>query len=231
MKIFVISIKRFTKRRSLIKKMLKKIDLKYKFFEGVDGRSISAIDKKKYSKDSSFKSIGRDMTLSEIACALSHIKLYEKILRLNIRVTLILEDDVILSPVIKKILNNIRKLPKNWDLINFHTETKQILLENYIYKKYQISKFDKNAKVERCSCYLLNIKGVKKILKHAYPIRMPIDGLVGNLELLKINSYGVLPTLVHSQDVTSMIKSRRSFLLKSQYFSWSKKILEYVFNH
>jgi glycosyl transferase family 25 len=231
MKIFVISIKRFTKRRSLIKQMLKKIDLKYEFFEGVDGRSISAIDIKKYSKDSSFKSIGRDITLSEIACALSHIKLYEKILRLNIRETLILEDDVVLSPIIKKILNNIHKLPKNWDLINFHTETKQILFENYIYKKYQISKFDKNAKVERCSCYLLNIKGVKKILKHVYPIRMPIDGLVGNLELLKINSYGVLPALVYSQDVPSMIKSRRSFLLKSQYFSWSKKILEYIFNH
>ena len=124
------------------------------------------------------------------------------------------------------ILNNIHKLPKNWDLINFHTETKQTLFENYIYKKYQISKFNKNAKVERCSCYLLNIKGVKKILKHIFPIRMPIDGLVGNLELLKINSYGVLPTLVHLQDVPSMCKNRRSFLLKSRYFSWSKKILE-----
>ena len=231
MKVFVISIKRFTKRRSLIKKMLKRIDLKYEFFEGVDGRSISEIDLKKYSKDSSFKEIGRDLTLGEIGCALSHIKLYEKILKLNIKKALILEDDVIVSPFIKKILNNIHKLPKNWDLINFHTETKQMLFGNYIYKKYQIAKFAKNARIERCSCYLLNIRGVKKILKHAYPVRMPADGLAGNLELLRINSYGVLPGLVYLEDCETMIKNSRSFILKSKYFSWSKKILEYIFNH
>lgn len=231
MKVFVINPRSFEKRRFLIKKMLKKISLKYEIFKGVDARSISAIDSEKYSKNSSFKSIGRELTLSELACALSHIKLYEKILRLNIKKCLIMEDDANVSPLIKKIIHNTHKLPKNWDLINFYTETKQIPFGDYIYKKYRVTKFNKNVAVQGCVCYLLNIKGVKKILKYAYPIRFPADGLMGNLKLLGINSYGISPELVSIADVSSTIKNRRSFLLKSKYLSWSKKILEYIFNH
>lgn len=231
MKVFVINIQRFKKRGFLMKKMLKKIDLNYEFFEGVDGRHISSIDLKKYSKDASFKMNGRDLTLSEIACSLSHIKLYEKILSQNIKQALILEDDVIVNISIKGILNKIYKLPKNWELINFHTETKKKPFGNYIYKNYQVAKFDKNLNVERCSCYLINLKGIKKILKYAYPIRTPADGLAGRRSLLGINSYGVYPDIVKGMNIPSMTKNRRSFILRSKYLSWSKKLLEYIFNH
>ena len=44
--------------------------------------------------------------------------------------------------------------------------------------------------------YLITSNGINKLLKYAYPIRMPADYLTGMLQMNHINAYGIEPPCV-----------------------------------
>lgn len=48
----------------------------------------------------------------------------------------------------------------------------------------------------RTTAYLITQEGANKLLKLAYPIRMPADYLTGALQLTGLNAYGVEPPCV-----------------------------------
>lgn len=117
-KILIINLERSKNRRDKINRNLKDLGIKnYEF--------VKAIDYKKLP-DSFFKSIidkekqhwNRDLSKSEIATALSHRKIYRKILNDNLKQNyLILEDDAILYNNILKIINSDFNIPNKVDLI------------------------------------------------------------------------------------------------------------------
>lgn len=48
----------------------------------------------------------------------------------------------------------------------------------------------------RTTAYLITLNGVKKLLNHAYPIRMPSDYLTGAIQLTGVHAYGIEPPCV-----------------------------------
>ena len=80
--IFVITIPTFSERVENMKHRLQGVE--FEFFYGAYGRDI---DTQKY------RDAGSGLTRGQMACALSHIKLYEKMIDENLHNTLILEDD------------------------------------------------------------------------------------------------------------------------------------------
>lgn len=124
------------------------------------------------------------MSNGEIGCCLSHLKVWNKIVKNNIKKTLILEDDPI---IIGKNLNRRLKLimkyvPNNWDII---------LIAFWLHKGDEGKKINKYIhKVKDFAltpCYLISLKGAKKLIK-LLPFDKPVDSWISS-KSNKINIY------------------------------------------
>ena len=78
----------------------------------------------------------KPLTLGEIGCAISHIKVYEHMVENNIKSAIILEDDAIVSQHFKEIVEDtLNKINKNHELIFLITEKlNPIFLRNGLWK-------------------------------------------------------------------------------------------------
>ncbi len=232
MKIFIIHLNRYPERKIEMIKQMKKIKFCYSFFNAIDGLKLTKNELiEKYSRKGSFFHCNRELTLGEIGNALTHVEIYNKIIKEKIKYCLIMEDDIGIKKNFEGILKRLSKLPKDWDVINFSTDIKGVAFSSPLYKNYYLTKFKPKSRINRASCYLINIKAAKKLLKFAFPIRFPSDGLLGNTSLVGIKTYGITPMPIDLLDLPTTLKNRRSFLLKTKYLSWAKKILEYIFRH
>ena len=91
--VFIISLKNDVERRENISRLLANVNIGYEFFDAIDYRSELFQDKKRNVPINSGKVYG-EMTEPEMACTLSHLSVYQKILDNNFKWALILEDDV-----------------------------------------------------------------------------------------------------------------------------------------
>ncbi len=93
--VFVLSLRDCTARRKSISDILEQLQIPFEFIDAVDGRCgldpkhFILIDREAARRD------GRVLTDAEYACALSHINIYERIVRERIPWTLVLEDDAL----------------------------------------------------------------------------------------------------------------------------------------
>lgn len=108
MKAFIINLKESVERRIKMENQLKKLKLKYEFIDAVDGRKMSEQQKKSITQEVNYAFLP-----GEIGCALSHQKIYQRMLDESTDVALILEDDVILNADINEI---IKKIPIKVDV-------------------------------------------------------------------------------------------------------------------
>jgi glycosyl transferase family 25 len=109
----------------------------------------------------------------QIGCAYSHIKLWEKCLKLPYKYFIILEDDTIIPNKFKEKINCIiENSPKIWDIIYLggcyvkgKLVNKQFIKPTSLYGKYNL-----------CThAYIINKKSIPKLLKKMKPIEYPID--------------------------------------------------------
>ncbi|MGE5106602.1 MAG: glycosyltransferase family 25 protein [Sphingobacteriales bacterium] len=116
--IFVITLERATERQEQIKKRLE--GLNFNFFYGVDKLQLNLkqlINENIYDEAEAKRldRYGKGMVLGHVACALSHRKLYEHILRLGYKRALIFEDDVVpLYDNLREINTTLSELPTDW---------------------------------------------------------------------------------------------------------------------
>jgi glycosyl transferase family 25 len=221
-KIFIINLKNEFDRRKHIVNELKKLNLEFEIYFAKKGSELTNKEITLYSQKKAFKNENRDLSLDEISCALSHIKIYKKICESKYKLSLILEDDVVINKDLLNIFKNLNKFPKNWELINFYTDAKKKSIRKKIYKNYQCVRF--NERANRTCSYLIKIKTAEKLLKFALPIRFPADGLTGRNDLTNIHSYGLKPDIIKIKDFPTTIKNRNSLLGKYQLTSWIRKI-------
>ena len=78
--VFVISLNRSMDRRAMVTKQMKHLNIDFEFFEAVDGRSLNDTDIGAVDFTLAKEFCGHDLSMAEVGCALSHIRLYEKII-------------------------------------------------------------------------------------------------------------------------------------------------------
>ena len=151
--------------------------------------------------------------LGEIGCAMSHIMLYEHIVKNNIREAIILEDDAIVSLYFEEIVTAaLNKISSKKEILFLdHGKAKVYPFMKRLPERYRLAKYRSPSKkskrsIIRTTGYLITYEGAKKLLSYAYPIRMPSDFLTGLLQLTNINAYGIEPACVFG-DVDSEIDS------------------------
>lgn len=103
---FVINLKRSPHRRAHMEEQLRALNISHEIVDATDGSTLTEKELESlYNKEASLRHIDQVITKNEIACADSHLRIYERIVNENIPYSLILEDDVTLDPRIKEILS------------------------------------------------------------------------------------------------------------------------------
>jgi len=116
--IFVINLGSATERNKLQKDQLSKLNLEYKI---LDATSVNDISKDTYKKH--YYDWQRPLRNSEVACYFSHKSAWNKVIKSK-KPALILEDDVILSRFLPKLLESLNSI-QNTDLINLENRSRK----------------------------------------------------------------------------------------------------------
>jgi GR25 family glycosyltransferase involved in LPS biosynthesis len=153
MKIYIINLKKHSDRK---KNMINQLEgygiTNFEFIDAVDGDELTDFQIKKECDLKKMKRISRLLTKNEIACALSHQKVYKRIISENDNRAIILEDDTILSDKFKKIANLDESIHKNVDIFFLYNSTSNIdgeKTKTYSYEKIGKRKIQ-NGLVSRC---------------------------------------------------------------------------------
>ena len=176
-------------------------------FSGVDGNKVNVNEENVHPVCKIF------CTNKIIGCGLSHIKLCEKLKNENVKIALILEDDIKTIPNIdlnKEINETIERISKqdsNWDIILLH---KQGFCKEY-----------KKINGDVCgsaAAYLISDKGMEKFSNLMLTYH---NDFIRNTK--KFNSY-VGPTLFHSYEDESNITLLNNIMIKDKsFYFWSQQ--------
>lgn len=224
MKVYVINLKRRLDRKEKIKSQFENFSFtNYEFIEAVDGSSQSEeFIESVYDKNTS-KNIVRELTRSEIGCALSHIKAYDLILKSKEQGALIIEDDITIT---KDLINYANQPVFNTDidclLLSYHSsnitkkkdqsykyEIMDILDDKkqsriyfkkkfVTYNNYTYFEFDQQSLrvdfIFGTYCYYISKSGCNKFKKYNTPVKVSAD-MIWNL--FDVNAYGLRPVLIN----------------------------------
>lgn len=100
MKIFVINLAHREDRRDYIRDHFATQSLDYEFFPAVYGKELPADELAASTSRERARELGesRELTLAEVGCSLSHIRIYQRMQDEMLPYACVLEDDAILSP-------------------------------------------------------------------------------------------------------------------------------------
>jgi GR25 family glycosyltransferase involved in LPS biosynthesis len=136
-----------------------------------------------------FRTKHYQLTKGAIGCYLSHVKIWENILKTKSENCLIFEDDAqVPHDILDKINTEMQFIPNDWDIVLF----------GYICKKCM--KYEKYMEVDRfmlTHCYMIKKSAIIKIMNSntLFPITQQIDSLMSELSSL-INIYSTKDKIV-----------------------------------
>jgi glycosyl transferase family 25 len=124
MQTYVINMANATKRMEHMSAMLREMGIAYERFD--------ALDPERAARHPLFSQIrplrvNRSWVSGEVACLLSHYELWRLIAEGLHRYGLILEDDVLLHPGLREIIDGTWPLPKDADLVKIETDAQSIV--------------------------------------------------------------------------------------------------------
>lgn len=203
MRTFVISLLSAVERREKIKKQLDDLGIPFEFVDAVKG--VDFYDNPEYfNRTASMKYEKRLMNPGEIGCALSHQKIYRKMIEEDLPYVLIFEDDAVLSPDIVKVLPELEKNIKPNQLITMAkcdlTLKKQDIPLTEIYnlsKPYMV----KYGSMAQTPGYLITKEAAAKILEINFPVYIPADSWGRYRKIIDFRGVTPTQTLVH-QDMS-----------------------------
>ena len=208
--IVVISLERAPVRRREMAAQLERLGLPYEFLPAVDGSQIPAERLNlAYSPTGAFMRMGRHLHRNEIGCALSHMDVWERMVREQIPEMLVLEDDVILAPDVPALLaardqwspDDARVVYLAHDMAE-PRKLASIKLPNGLERN--LCTFD--GPVMRSAAYLIRTPAARALLPNGKPLTMPLDDLLGRAEFTGGGIYGIVPNAVMwNDDHPSMI--------------------------
>ena len=237
MKVFVISLKRSPERRRYIEKQLDDLNIKFEFFDAVDGRAEPPhplFENYNYAKRLWLTS-GRMPSKGELGVYGSHYLLWLKSIELNEPI-IIFEDDAAIEPIFFDYIPLVEEKINRYGFLRLESKNDKgdtILKESG--ENYRISFLTDNFGGLRC--YAISPIAAKKLVKNSESWCMPVDNYVGSLYLHDMPSYIFSPALVENPqefDTTIQLgeEKRAKWYRKPtrELYSLYRKIKMYQFN-
>lgn len=200
-KIYLMNLKRRPDRLNNFLEKYRQSDMRKELivkFDAIDGSKLDidsvplselAIAELKQLQTVGFRTKHYQLTKGAIGCYLSHVKIWEHILKNKEENILIFEDDADVPFDLKKRINEqIQFIPNDWDIVLFGYDcTKCMKYENY-------------SEVERfmlTHCYMIKKSAIIKIMNTntLFPITQQIDAYLSELSSI-INIYTVKEKIV-----------------------------------
>lgn len=196
--VFIISLTRSADRRAMVERQMSHLGINFEFFDAVDGKSLPSDRLAKVDFNLARETCGHDLSLGEVGCAMSHINIYEVMVEREIPRCVILEDDIYVHMHFKAIVNEVTNKNSSDIVFLHHGKAKHFPIYSSLPEGYRLAKYltpSKNSKrgIISTGGYILTLAGAHKLLKIAYPIRMPADYLTGRLQWNKLSAAGVEP--------------------------------------
>lgn len=140
-------------------------------------------------KTTGFRTKHYQLTMGAIGCYLSHVKVWEHILKHDNDVVLVLEDDAKLPEnFLSEVNENVKYIPNDWDII----------LLGYLCKKcYEFQKYKEVERFQLTHAYLIKKTAIVKMMNSntLFPITQQIDALMSELSSI-INIYSLKNKIV-----------------------------------
>ncbi|MGB0919685.1 MAG: glycosyltransferase family 25 protein [Alphaproteobacteria bacterium] len=179
---FVISLPEATERQAYIREHLGALGLPFEFFEAVDGRGFDVPNHPAYDATRRRRWFGRDLKPGELGCFLSHRGIYEKMVRDDIPMAFIVEDDVILQDTTFALLADLQRVKTSFDIVRFlgtpkHHTARQKILEELPTKPYTLNRL--YGMPGGAYAYVITQGGARKMLSAMDRTAFPIDTLMG----------------------------------------------------
>lgn len=206
MKIFYINIDSRDDKKKFMESQFEKLDIK--------AERISAVTPANTDITRIRKKFNSNLSDKEIACSLSHIKIWKKIIKSKKSYALILEDDVILSENLHNILNSLDKKIhelhlKKIDLLRLETRLEKIYQSKPLLRITQdysiVSSFSNQI---GAAAYIVSLEFCKKFIAYKNIYAKPIDlFLFYNDSLVRKlnNNYQLKPALATNHKSYSII--------------------------
>ncbi len=173
MKNIVISLKTATARREHIVQEFGKKKIGFEFFDALmPDLARPLAEKMQLNIQEDFLSPG------ELACFMSHVSIWQKMLDEHIPHLAIFEDDVYLGNAAAELLNNVGWINPNWDIIKTEAFADQVFLGNAQSEiangmRHIVQLTGKNLGT---AGYILSLEGAQKYLEYVKKIQLiPLD--------------------------------------------------------
>lgn len=233
MQIFVISLQNSTDRRNSITTQCERLGVKPVFIDAIYGKDLSSSDIEKYCDQEKAKQLfGRELLLGEIGCALSHKKVYQKIVDEDIPYAIVLEDDAIIENEFIEAIKLTLASDVNWELVllGHHKDASRGMSSplsiwekaylNSVYTLNRLADFGFGT-----YGYIISNRGANKLLLKIRSISRPIDHYTYDSNM--VNVYAIFPTVVEiNYDFDNIIDDTkiRSIQKDNIYKKFLKKI-------
>ena len=172
-KIFLINLDRSTDRLDACGHELQRLKLDYERIQAVDGLALSD---EEVSQVYSVKKSDYQKTLSktELACYLSHQKVFHEIKKQKLNFAVVLEDDFLINESFLSAIESLQKFKEPWDIVKlseFPIKRKaahEIYIDDLAFVTY-------NKVPNRTLAQAVSSAGADKLLLGSEMIRRPID--------------------------------------------------------
>lgn len=172
--VFVISLARAADRRAKIAAHLSGLGLEHRIVDGVDGRTLPQ------TEQDELLAPGQRYHAGVIGCYLSHLHVYETLVKENIEVALVLEDDARLHPRVVPFLRG-GIAAEGFDYCFLDSDDHNDRGPVY-YDRDDVAQLADGIRAFRLSdgpqtlhAYLITRQAAAQRLQHALPIEKPID--------------------------------------------------------
>ena len=164
MKVFVINLDKNYDRMSFMDSQLKELGIGYERVPAVYGKTMSQEEvERDFSRTRSLWAQRRRLSLSEIGCSLSHVKIYSAMIQKNIPVAFVLEDDVVLDSRLQDVISEIESFLSM-------SKPQVVMLSNHGGNDEYKTGIER---VHFCTCsdgYVVNLPAAHLIYKANYPV-------------------------------------------------------------
>jgi glycosyl transferase family 25 len=210
--VWAISLGRATQRRASVLEAFRRVGIPVSIIEAVDGQELTASQRRVYSPRRAMRQKGRYLTRGEVGCALSHLSVYERLVKEDIPSVLVVEDDVSPSPDLVEILKSLDRLPTDWDVVTLHSLFASARPEPIegggVTGRHRVCRYAQMPFGSQC--YLINRAGAEKALRVAYPICLPADDLLYRRWPTGLAVYGIEPSPVTAGTLPSEVHADRA---------------------
>ncbi len=201
---FVINLDRAPDRLDSMRDQLRDLPLSWQRVAAVDGVSLRLPPPDVFDAEGYRWRAGRQHSLNEIGCYLSHIKALKAFLEAESRFGLILEDDAVLGPDTMPVLAALLAEAPDWDVVKlswFHRPLR-IPVRSIGPNHQLVSLITRSSAAD---AYLVNRSAAAAMIGGLLPMRVPYDHAFDRAWQLGIRMFGVHPTPIRQRGYGSTL--------------------------